>query len=214
MSMAPLDARTGPIRMPGPRVSGRARQARGTSLLETLFVVWIVGVLCAIAVPQLLSGLDDLRTRAAARYLAARFQDARFESVKRSRHVGVRFLADGRDFRLGTFADGNGNGLRTREIASGADPVLMRDVSFGSLFPHVLVAIGSGVPLIDGGTSVDPVLIGSSNILSFSPDGTSSAGSVYVLGDRGAQYAVRVLGVTGRTRVFRYQRGRGTWTPM
>lgn len=191
-----------------------ARTDRGTSLLEMLVVVWIAGVLCAIAVPQLLSALDDLRTRAAARYLAARFHDARFESIKRTKRVGVRFAADGSDFRLGTFADGNGNGLRTRDIAAGADPMLFPDVSFGSLFPHVRVGIGPGVPSIDGGQTLDPVAIGSSNILSFSPDGTSSAGSVYVLGDGGAQYAVRVLGVTGRTRVFRYQRSDRAWIAM
>lgn len=191
-----------------------ARGAHGTSLLELLVVVCILGVLCAIAVPQILSALDDLRTRAAARYLAARCQDARFQSVKRSTRVCVRFLADVDDFQIGTFADGNRNGLRTREIASGTDPALMPDVRFASLFPHVRIGIGAGVPLIDGSAGSDPVLIGSNNILTFSPDGTSSAGSVYVRGDGGAQYAVRVLGVTGRTRVLKYQRSNRAWTAM
>jgi prepilin-type N-terminal cleavage/methylation domain-containing protein len=213
--MALVSARAGSGTDLGPRVLQRCgREPRGTTLLEMLFVVSIIGVVCAIAIPQLLSGLDDLRTRAAARYLAGRFQDARFQSVKRSLHVGVRFAADGGDFRMATFADGNHNGLRTKEIAAGTDPAVIPDVSFASLFPHVRIGIGAGVPLIDGGTSADPVLIGSGNILTFSPDGTSSAGSVYVLGDAGAQYAVRVLGVTGRTRVFRYQRSDRAWKPM
>src|SRR5574340_303343 len=134
-----------------------ARAAHGTTLLEMLVVVAIVGVLCAIAVPQGLSGLDDLRARAAARYLAARFQDARLQAVKRSARVGVRFAAAESDFTLGTYADGNRNGVRTKEIASGADHALMRDVAFASLFPHVRIAIGAGVPLIDGGASTDPV---------------------------------------------------------
>ena len=211
--MVPLIARAG-------TAGSRARHAlssaeRGTSLLEMLFVVWIIGIVCAISAPHLLSALDDLRTRAAARYLAGRFQDARFEAVKRSRRVGVRFSADGGDFRLGTFADGNRNGLRTTEIARGTDPALASDVGLASLFPHVRVAIDADVPLIDGGGSgSDPVRIGSSNILTFSPDGTSSAGSIYVRGDGGAQYAVRVLGATGRTRVLKYQRSSRAWKEM
>jgi hypothetical protein len=40
--------------------------------------------------------------------------------------------------------------------------------------------------------------------VSFTPDGTASSGTVYVRGRGGAQYAVRVLGATARTRVLRY----------
>jgi hypothetical protein len=43
-----------------------------------------------------------------------------------------------------------------------------------------------------------------------SPDGTATSGTLYVQGSR-AQYAVRVLGATGRTRVLKYERGSGAW---
>jgi hypothetical protein len=54
------------------------------------------------------------------------------------------------------------------------------------------------------------VRIGAARILTMSPDGTATSGTLYVQGRR-AQYAVRVLGATGRTRVFKYDTGARTW---
>ena len=44
-----------------------------------------------------------------------------------------------------------------------------------------------------------------------SPDGSATSGTLYVQGRR-AQYAVRVLGATGRTRVLVYNPGMRQWT--
>ena len=48
--------------------------------------------------------------------------------------------------------------------------------------------------------------IGPAKILTMSPDGTATSGTLYLRGAR-SQYAVRVLGATGRTRVLKYDRG-------
>ena len=53
-------------------------------------------------------------------------------------------------------------------------------------------------------------MIGSSRILTLGPDGTATSGTLYVRGRRG-QYAVRILGITGRTRVLRFHPGTGQW---
>jgi hypothetical protein len=69
------------------------------------------------------------------------------------------------------------------------------------------------VPDLDGiraSADGDGVRIGTSRILSMGPDGTATAGTLYLRGRRG-QYAVRVLGATGRTRVLRYEAGTDTW---
>ena len=59
-------------------------------------------------------------------------------------------------------------------------------------------------------TSTDGVRIGTPKILTISPDGTATSGTLYVQGAR-AQYAVRVLGATGRTRVLKYEPGSRSW---
>jgi hypothetical protein len=56
----------------------------------------------------------------------------------------------------------------------------------------------------------DGIRVGSSRILTLGPDGTATSGTLYLHGRRG-QYAVRVLGATGRTRVLRFDTGTGRW---
>lgn len=194
------------------RVTRVRPAAAGLTLVETLVVVWVFAILSAVAVPQVLSGLDDLRTRAAARYLSSQFSHARLEAVKRSRRVGFRFEWDGAEYRFGMFVDGNSNGVRTADIALGIDPRLTPDGRLSAFVSKVNFGIGAEVPLIDGGLSTDPIRVAGGRLVTFGPDGTASTGSVYIRGARGAQYAVRVFGVTGRSRTFRYIGG--TWKPL
>ena len=67
----------------------RTRAAGGYSLLEVVFVAGLGATLTAAAVPQVLAGLDDQRAAIAARYIAARFQRARMEAVRRSAFVAL-----------------------------------------------------------------------------------------------------------------------------
>ncbi len=55
----------------------------GYSLVELMVVAGLLATATAVAVPQVLSSLDESRTRGAARYVAARFQRARMEAVMR-----------------------------------------------------------------------------------------------------------------------------------
>jgi prepilin-type N-terminal cleavage/methylation domain-containing protein len=186
----------------------------GLTIVELVVVLWIGAILMAITVPSFLSGVDDFRTRAAARYVSGRFFDARMEAVKQSTRVACRFEADGDDYRIGTYRDGNGNGVLSADILGGRDPELASAVRLSSLFTGVRFGIGADVPLIDGGFAVSPIRVAGGTLVTFGPDGTSSTGSVYIRGSREAQYAVRVFGITGRTRVFKYVRGTRTWNPM
>ena len=69
------------------------------------------------------------------------------------------------------------------------------------------------MPDVDGSraTGEEGIRIGSSRILTLGPDGTATSGTIYLRGRRG-QYAVRILGATGRTRVWRFHPGTGEWT--
>ena len=51
-------------------------------------------------------------------------------------------------------------------------------------------------------------------LMSFTPLGTASSGTLYLRGRDGSQYAVRVLGATGRTRVLRYEPVTRTWVEV
>jgi hypothetical protein len=164
-------------------------------------------------VPLGLRTLDDFRTRAAARYLAARLGDARLRSIKRGYTIGLRFQPAGTDYLLTTIADGNGNGLRTTEILRGIDSPMTEAEAIGWHFPGVTFGILEGVPDADGqpANGADGVRVGVSRLLSMGPDGTSSSGTLYVHGQARAQYAVRVLGATGRVRVLKYEQAQRRW---
>jgi prepilin-type N-terminal cleavage/methylation domain-containing protein len=194
-----------------------ARRLRGLTpgftILELLFVLAIAGTLTTIAVPQSLRALDDFRARSAARYLAQRLGDARLSAIKRSLAHGLRFEAGTPDYRITSVADGNANGLRTSDIQGGVDPTLTQPELLVSHFQDVAFGILDGVPDADGqpAAGTDGVRVGASNLLAMNPDGTSSSGTLYVHGRNRAQYAVRVLGVTGRVRVLRFDHVRRRW---
>jgi len=59
-----------------------------------------------------------------------------------------------------------------------------------------------------------PVRFGSSDIASFSPTGSCTAGSLFLRSPKGVQFAVRVAGVTGRLRLLRYDAPARVWREL
>jgi type II secretory pathway pseudopilin PulG len=190
---------------------GRNNSDRGITLLELVFVVSVTVVIAGVAVPLTGDALDEARTGAAARYLAGQIVSSRMDAVNRSRCVALWFEASTPDYRVARYVDGNGNGVRTAEIGR-IDPIDGVPKRIGDDFPNVRFGLAEGLPDVDGvrGTGTDGVRIGSARILTMSPDGTATSGTLYLEGRR-AQYAVRVLGATGRTRVLKYDSGQRTW---
>lgn len=158
-------------------------------------------------VPQILSTLSHSRTIAAARYLAARMQSARGQAAATGTYTGVRVAVQGREVRVATFRDGNHNGVRTADITGGLDPEVEREVALGDLFPDVQAGAADG-------TAPPPVADLSTTLFSFAPAGTASSGTVYLRGRDEGQYAVRVLGATGRVRVLRFRASTGDWVDV
>ncbi len=172
-----------------------------------------MAILAGISVPAAGAAADELRTAAAARYIAGLVLNNRMDSLKRARSVAIRFETDGADYTFRAYLDGNGNGVRTTEIRSGVDEPIGSVGRLGENFRDVVFGLRADAPDADGGrgTGTDGVRIGSSRLLVTSADGTATSGTIYVRGRR-AQYAVRVLGATGRTRVLKFEPGSATWT--
>lgn len=190
---------------------------RGTSLPEIVVVVALVSLLSAVGVPVLTHAASEARAQSAARYLATRIQVARLEAARRGTHVAMRFETHAQGRRFSLYVDGNGNGVRGTDIASGIDWALGPSDALSDHFADADLRIAFATPGIDGGPAMgsgdDPVRLGSGALLSWSPLGSSSSGTLYVAGPRGPQWAVRVLGATGRVRVLRFHPGAGQWRP-
>ena len=183
----------------------------GYTLVELLLVIAIATTVAAITAPVAEGTVDRLRTAAAARYMAARIAAARLEALRRSTTVALRFQRSDGGHVFVTYVDGNANGLRTLDVTQGVDRAVTPPERLSDQFPGTAFGLLPGVPDLDGGTgSTEGVRIGSSLFLSLSPDGSATSGTLYVHGRR-SQYAVRVLGATGRVRFFSYDAGARRW---
>jgi hypothetical protein len=189
--------------------------ARGAALLDTIVAAALSLTMAAIAVPVIGGSLDRERTIIGAQYLAGQLQRARLESLKQARSVAVRLEIVGERARLQLFADGNGNGVSQRDIDRAIDPPLAppeylddrsRDVSLRINQPVVDI---SGAGQLDPGD--DPLRIGNTALLAFSPLGGATSGTLYVAAHRGPQMAIRVFGGTGRVRVLLFDAQARQW---
>jgi prepilin-type N-terminal cleavage/methylation domain-containing protein len=193
-------------------MTGSRNSRGGFTLIELLVAVALLMMLASFALPLGSEAIDELRTASAARYLAGRIAASRMDAIRRSRAVALRFQPAAPDYQFAAFVDGNGNGVRSADITAGIDRAVGVPRQLGTDFANVRFGLEIGRPDVDGvrNASADGVRIGTSRILTVNPDGTATSGTLYVLGRR-AQYAVRVLGATGRTRVLKYDTGARAW---
>lgn len=188
---------------------------KGYSLLEVLMALTLAVIVGGAGIPLAHASVDRTRTAAAASYVAGRMAIARFEAVRRSAYVAIQFVRQSDGYWLQTYVDGNRNGVLVRDITSGIDLPISASEQLANHFSGIAFGIQPGVTGIDPGpfNAGDPIQIGSSTLLSFSPTGSSTSGTVFIHGLRGNQFAVRVLGATGRTRILEFHFGSSTWLP-
>lgn len=187
------------------------------SLIDLLFALGLAATLGAISIPQTLTSIDEMRTAAAARSVAANLQRARLAAIMRNRSTAVLFTGSGAASEEAIFVDGNRNGVLTRDIRDGLDLPLGQPLRLADRFGGSGFGALPGLPAVDpGGTppGSDPIRLGASSLAVFTPLGTASSGTVYLVGRGGAQFAVRVFGETGRTRVLKFLPASGQWVPI
>jgi type II secretory pathway pseudopilin PulG len=189
--------------------------SEGYSVLEVLVSIAILTVLAGFSVPPVLAARDDARAKCAVDYLGATLHSVRLEALKRHANVAVRFLGASPDVRYALYVDGNGNGVRTTDIDTGVDGCIREVERIEQQCPGVRLALDADTLSIDGEPmpGADAVQVGSSRMVSFSPLGTSSSGTIYLLGHGRRQFAVRVLGPTGRIRALEYSFSAHAWQP-
>lgn len=192
----------------------RWQTAHGYSVLELIFVCALISTISGFAIPQALATLDDFRAAGAARYLSARLYRARMLAVMRSTSVAIRFSRTPNGYSFAEYQDGNGNGVLAADIGADIDRRVSAPESLHDNFKDVEFGTQPGLPPIDPGGAPpgdDPIRLGAGSLLSFTARGSSSTGSVYLRGRR-AQYAVRVFGDTGKSRVLKFDRRSGRWS--
>jgi len=186
----------------------------GFSLPEVLACLALLGILVAVSVPLLAETVAQERLRAAGWETALLLRGLRQRAITERLGFGLRFVQAGGLWSYCLYRDGNGNGIRTADILAGRDPLLWGPEEPGMRHEGIRFGLpATAVPQIPPGTGpipdpTDPVKFGASDIVSFSPSGSISGGTLYLTDGRRVT-AVVVYGPTGRIRAFRFDPGTG-----
>ena len=186
----------------------------GWSLVELVLAIGVSLVVAGTAFAVLAPWRDDVRAVGAARHLAAAIRHTRVEAMADGRSWGLQFVDTPAGTAFRAVVDGNGNGLRAAEIDGGVDMVRGPLRRPADDFAGVRFAVVRSLPPLEGGAALpegaDPVRIGGS-ILAFAPTGSGTSGTIYLASAERRQFAVRVLGATGRVRLFELDRRTDRW---
>jgi prepilin-type N-terminal cleavage/methylation domain-containing protein len=191
------------------------RQQEGLSLLEIVIVVAIVGLIALCAVPSFANYRRRASMTSQAAALRGIFRAVRARAIATSRHAGVKFTRVGKQWIYSLYEDGDGDGIRSDDIASGVD---RRYAGPSVLMPQFNIATIALLPTAIRDPDGDPlspassaVQFNRSTICSFAPTGAGTPGTVYITDGAGQLCAVRVYGASGRVRTLRYNAARRRW---
>ena len=193
------------------------RDGEGYSLAEVLLVLALLGMFVAFGAPAFGDALARARAQAAAREMASEMARLRGEAIAQHRRVALRFARGAGGFSFGTYADGDNDGVGAADIAAGVDtplgptrdlPTRFEGVDFGLLDQAIPGIPPSGTPLLPGS---DPVRFGTADIVTFTPQGTATSGTLYISDGRDTIFAVVLYGRTGRIRTWRFDRTAWRW---
>ncbi len=192
---------------------------RGFQLLQLLVVVVILGGLLITGLPPLLRWSSALRLRMAASEFVGVLRLTRMRAVQTGSNVGVKFwpVERGRVV-FAMHRDGDGDGVRTRDIISGIDPRLGLETQLIHVGAHVRLGFPPGMSPRDPGNPSrrldrldDPIRFNRSDIAAFNPYGESTPGSLYLTDSARGLVAVRLFAGTGRIRVLVYDPETEVW---
>ena len=193
---------------------------RGFNLVELVVALAIFAMLALIAAPPLMSASAALRVELAATELAGALHHARSLAVRHSANVAVRFYTEPAKGRVAftCYRDGDGDGVRNADIASGVDPQMLPMRWFSHFGGRVGFGFPPGNPPRDPGDPrrrlsrlTDPIRFNNSELASFDPLGGSTPGSLYVSDGRRHLSVVRLHGRTGKLRILRWDPDADAW---
>jgi prepilin-type N-terminal cleavage/methylation domain-containing protein len=183
---------------------------RGSSLLEVLLVMAILGVLAGLGVPNLLEASRRQRLDLAAAELRSSMYLARALAIRHGVNAAVKFqVVDGK-LAFALFRDGDGDGVMNADIRAGIDPphgtvhfvlVAGTDIRFG--FPPGRAPRDPGDPSRRLDRLDDPIRFNSSDLASFDPWGGATPGTAYLTNGHDL-LALRIPGRSSRVRKIAY----------
>jgi prepilin-type N-terminal cleavage/methylation domain-containing protein len=191
---------------------------RGFQLIELVVALAIVAITALLIVPPVLSMGARIEVDAAAHELSMVLHEARALARLHASFVAVKFYPQADKVVWACFRDGDGDGVRSTDIASGVDPQLTPWRQLARFRGHLGFGFPPGRAPRDPGDPSrrldrldDPIRFNDSDLASFGPLGTSTPGSLFVTDGRRELSVVRVLNTTGKVRVLRWDPAADAW---
>ena len=166
----------------------------GFTLVELLVVIAIIGIISAIAIPTFMTYLSRLRLKTSCRDIVSYMQYARTQAIGSDESWRVSFDPGAKRYYL---LDGS------QSILKSVDLTKYPGISFGSNNPNRIDA-NHIAPKTTGVTY-------RGGKVKFNPDGTATAGTVYLKNNKGDTMAVGTASATGRIKTW-HDFGAG-WQP-
>jgi hypothetical protein len=193
---------------------------RGAGLAGVLMLLAIVGLVLGVSLPSVSHAVRGARIRAGTLEMVSAMRTMRHRAIAESRSHGLVFTPRGDDWEYALFVDGDGDGLRTRDVHRGVDLLVGGPWRLSRRHPTVRPGFLPlerlrRIPPARGFLRdlSDPVRFGRSDIIACSANGRCSSGTLYLTDGMAAQWAVVLYGVTGRLRVLRYTPEEEQWEP-
>ncbi len=217
--LSPAPIFRGATRRRGAVRNHRLSRIAGFSLVEWIVILAIVGLFASLTLPDLFRLTRSLRVDLAARELQGVLRLARSRAVRHNTKVGVKFRTNGQGrYSFTLYRDGDGDGVRSRDIDNGVDPPLSPPRELEHLGQRVRFGFPAGPAPRDPGNPSrrltrldDPIRFNRSDIASFNHLGASTPGSLYVTDGQQFLSVVRVFGRTGKVKIMRYDVVTETW---
>jgi hypothetical protein len=189
------------------------------SLFEAVLVMVVLAIIVTTALPE----LNELRRAAALRSATSQLKGLLFRcranAVMNARSTAAVFeqLSDG-SWRCFIAVDGDGDGIRSRDIRRLVDPVVGEVINFEAGGASLGILQGEFVPDPSGrgrlrGDLSDPVRAGRGNMITFTPRGTASPASLYLTDHHARMRVLRIYGGTGRVISRVWRSGWPNWRP-
>jgi type II secretory pathway pseudopilin PulG len=183
----------------------------GMSLIEAVMVLAVLTIVLTAALPE----LAEIRGAAALSAATSRLKGLLFQcrayAILNSRATAVVFdRRDDGSWRCFIAVDGDGDGIRTRDVLRRIDPIVGEVLHLDGRGAGLGILQNEFVPDPSGrgrlrGDLGDPIRAGRGNIITFTPRSTATPASIYLTDHRSRMRVLRVYGGTGRviSRVWR-----------